>query len=110
MLYIKGLTTIHSLGNRIFHCDGSDRYVLCNTPVQAGTVLNCLGLSVGTIKQCASLDATSIIKHMCGERLTILHRNERYTCDTLLACGSPATMDTTRPLNIVWKKSEYDNS
>lgn len=110
MIYIKGKVFTYMLGNRIFYCEGCGRHVLCDNAVQAAHILSTLGLEAGEITQCASLDETTKFKHLCGERITVVHRQSQYICDTKLALGSPSTIDTTRPLTLIYKRCANDNT
>lgn len=108
MIYFQAGGMSYTLGNKIFKCNDEDRYVLCNSEAEAEDVMNTIGINIGEIKKCASLDDTSKLVHLCGERVTVYHRNNKYVCDTLLALGAPYGVDTTKSLKLQYRRAPSD--
>ena len=110
MIYLQTAGKTYTLGNRIFHCDANNRHVLCNTPAEAEMILGYLGLQAGTITPCASLDDTSKLSHLSGQRISVFHRNVKYECDCLLAAGVPKGVDTTVPCKLTYRRIASDTN
>ena len=110
MMFVKTPLMTYSMGNRIYYCENVDRYVLCNTSTEVAVVMSALGLPFEETKQVASLDETTIIKHLYGERVTVYHRGAQYECDTLFALGVPIGIDTTKPSTFVYRRVANDNA
>ena len=106
MFYISTPIKTYTLGNNIFYAEECGRYVMCDTKQQVLSILEALGFKSKTISHVERLNESATILHRCGERLAVRIGSRTYDTDSILALGTPKGVDTTKPLTIVYRRTQ----